>query len=75
MSLAGHHPIFSRFSPTTYMYDFLGIKTRPCFLGSSESPKIDLLYPPPVNEEYFEWCDLLDAVTASDKSFITTAIK
>jgi FkbM family methyltransferase len=65
----GHHPVFSRFTPTTYFYDFLGIKTRTCFLDTSEGLEINLLYPPPVNEEYFEWCDLLEAVIAADKSF------
>src|SRR6185369_4635117 len=67
-----NHPVFSKFTPMPYFYDFLGIRTRTSFFDTSngvEPQAITLLYPPPVDEEYFEWCDVLEAVIASDKTF------
>ena len=70
-----HHPIFDRFTP----YDgdpggaivcALGTLTRPQFIGAAAPAPgwVQTAWPQPC-EEYFEWIDLLEAVTAADGRF------
>lgn len=73
-----HHPVFKRFpssdqnTPSGYTRDFIGNLTRFDHLqapqSSTHSPS--QIEAPAIDEEYFEWIDLLTAAASSDKSFI-----
>lgn len=73
-----HHPIFSRFNrfcgtaPPGYGIDFLGTKIDSQFvlgiLTYKEGEYLQTPYPV-VDEEYFEWIDLLESVAAAHDSY------
>lgn len=75
--LMQHHPVFRSFptysGPVEAGYcahDFLGIKTRAEFLGLPPEPArhVETGYPP-LDEEYFEWIDLLESVAAAKGTY------
>lgn len=70
-----HHPIFEEFQVRTapraegLSGDFLGCTFRPeWWIGYAATPE-DVPNPPPLTEEYFEWADLLDAVSEAHDTF------
>src|SRR5436305_2644588 len=74
------HEVFSRFPrwegeiPDGYCMNFLGIKTKIAYFTPLrrflvERPDWRGDYPPVQDEEYFEWIDLLEAVTKAKKHF------
>ena len=70
------HPLFCKFPSHSeppevgYEPDFLGIKKRSEFLAGAagEAMRVDTVYPP-INEEYFEWIDLLESVLAAKEEY------
>jgi len=68
-----HHPIFEQFSshstPLTdgLSCDFLGSRFRPEWWVGWAAENVG--NPPPLTEEYFEWADLLEAVSAARDTF------
>jgi FkbM family methyltransferase len=77
-----HHEVFSRFRqycgevPSGYYVDFLGTKISYKFVAGQ--PGVDSQgdswtaqdYPyPPIDEDYFEWIDLLESVVAASGSY------
>ena len=77
-SLPRHHPVIQRIEPWSgqvsegMQVDFLGIKTRVSYFEGLKSSHVDgpsSSSPPPFDEEYFEWVDLLDAVSAAKTNF------
>jgi FkbM family methyltransferase len=70
------HPIFELFPPQKsdqskeFLFNFLGVRIRRSFCRSltNRNPPSDEL--PAVNEEYFEWIDLLEAVATSAGRFV-----
>jgi FkbM family methyltransferase len=76
--LPQHHPMFVEFRrwsgqvPAGFEIDFLGTRSRTSFFSlmqprphdREETPEY-----PPFDEEYFEWIDLLEAVTAARNLF------
>jgi len=74
----GGHPIFERFKRWEghveggWDVNWLGVKTRSAYYDIFSIPAEDrhVSVPPlPIDEEYFEWIDLLEAVSAAEKSF------
>jgi FkbM family methyltransferase len=72
------HPVFEFFPPVApgeseeFLVNFLGVRTRKTFCRAimtnpERNPPRD--HWPPVNEEYFEWIDLLEAVRAAGEQF------
>jgi len=72
-----HHPIFSQFTsferrvPIDFEVDFIGAQTHKDYLPAfvpraSEHVKAPL---PGIDEEYFEWIDLLESVSLAKGSF------
>lgn len=72
-----HHPIFERFtpysgpSPAGEHLDFIGARFRGEWSGNRSIEGCDAITAalPTLNEEYFEWCDLLEAVDAAEGAF------
>jgi len=72
-----HLEIFNHFQPWKgwveegFQVDFLGVKVRDEFLSKTKSPArfVETQYPG-LDEEYFEWIDLLDAVLAAEGKFV-----
>ncbi len=71
-----HHAVFAAFPPRPALRDgvdtdYLGIRTQVVMLPPHwvSPPLGDLPSPPPFDEEYFEWIDLLEAVQAAQGSF------
>ena len=73
-----HHQVFSRFQsfcgsvPAGYSVDFLGTKThRQVGLGMASYPEGARVETstPAIDEEYFEWIDLLESVIAAERSY------
>jgi FkbM family methyltransferase len=72
-----HHPVFSRFSPYRgavepgYDVDFIGARTRHEFQpsGTMHSPPVVSLGHPCIDEEYFEWIDILESVVLADDPY------
>jgi FkbM family methyltransferase len=73
-----HHPVFSRFEPWKGEVDqgltanFLGVLTRDSFftmMGSHPHRRFETPGLPAFDEEYFEWIDLLEAVTVAHRQF------
>lgn len=70
------HPLFCKFpnhsepSDAGYQADFLGIRKRSEFLSgpAEEAMRVETVYPP-INEEYFEWIDLLESVLAAKEKY------
>ena len=85
-SVIQHHPIFTEFAQRcmarrrAVVPDFVGAWARPEFYG--QAPIEDLTHAsvapfqplPAVDEEYFEWVDLLSAVAAADERFVMLEI-
>ena len=77
MSMVQHNIFssFSRFSgefDSRFSYDFLGVRTRKFFapyLLQSEVQEGIVEFPGP-SEDYFEWIDMLEAVTSATKQFV-----
>lgn len=76
--MSDHHPVFSRFKcfsgtvPRGSGIDFLGTKIDSQFvLGILTYPEGEYVRTPypPVDEEYFEWIDLLESVAAAKDSY------
>jgi FkbM family methyltransferase len=76
--MPAHHSIFSRYRPSWVQVpaycqsDFLGTTRRlQFFKGIACSPVPTMIQPgpPPVDEEYFEWIDLLESVVAARGSY------
>ncbi len=72
-----HHPVFAHFKPiyvkipAGYGLDLLGTKVRCQFIaGLTTYPPGSKLTPDPlIDEEYFEWIDLLESVVAATGSY------
>lgn len=72
-----HHEIFGRFAcwegyvEPGFSVNFLGVKTRSIFFSQlqDEGGKFVSTCLPKINEEYFEWIDLLEAVTGTRGQF------
>jgi FkbM family methyltransferase len=78
-----HHPIFSKLNlqwnnsaSPKFTYDFLGIKTDPHMIIDDQAVvaeqlanNISVRFPPPINEEYFEYVDLFEAILSADTMF------
>jgi FkbM family methyltransferase len=71
-----HHSVFQAFPRYSgpvdkdFQVDFLGAKMRSIFCaGISESPSVVYRDYPPVDEEYFEWIDLLESVVSAGDSY------
>jgi FkbM family methyltransferase len=73
-----HHPIFKRFEnwrgdvEAGFSATFLGVITRNTFLPVADKLSQKQFVSPPLpgfNEEYFEWIDLLESVTAAKGHF------
>jgi FkbM family methyltransferase len=71
-------PAFDRFEswaapvPDGFFVNFLGVKTRRHFLDGISSEILESFFGstlPPVNEEYFEWIDVLESVRRADQQF------
>lgn len=71
--LVQHHPIFAQFEPYTgparpaYFINFVGAQYRTAFRNGAEGVASS---PPPLTEEYFEWIDLLEAVSRAEDRFV-----
>jgi FkbM family methyltransferase len=76
--MPAHHEVFSRFKPFSgkvpggYGFDFLGTNTRRQFVADlytyPEGFFLETPYPV-IDEEYFEWIDLLESVVAAKGSY------
>ncbi|MDB5311012.1 MAG: methyltransferase FkbM family [Gemmataceae bacterium] len=74
--MLSHHPVFNKFKrwqghvPNGYQVNFLGVLTNTLFADWPESPR-GIVSPsyPDFDEEYFEWIDLLEAVTEARDHF------
>lgn len=78
-----HHPVFSKLplrwsssSEPNFIYDFLGVKTNPHFIIEDHkiieqqlACNISVHYPPPINEEYFEYIDIFESILAAEHEF------
>jgi FkbM family methyltransferase len=71
-----HHPVFAAFPPPHVvqdgsLIDFVASHTRPDMLpeGWTAPPEGTKLNPPPFDEEYFEWIDLLETVMLAREQF------
>jgi FkbM family methyltransferase len=73
-----HHPVFSQFKrfsgevPAGHGIDFLGTKISGQFtagLGTWPEARTKQTYYPNIDEEYFEWIDLLESVVAAKGSY------
>jgi FkbM family methyltransferase len=63
-----HHPVFARFANGVGpVPNWIGVSTRREFF-SSELEFVALSYPP-IDEQYLEWVDLLEAVTRASGTF------
>jgi FkbM family methyltransferase len=65
-----HHPVFEKFSPYSgpvpegCQIDYIGTHTRCEFVAATTpSPSEVQMVCPPVDEEYFEWIDILESVS------------
>jgi FkbM family methyltransferase len=75
--MPAHHPVFGRFRaftgrvPTSFRVGFVGDRERNAVIGLDVTRASDEVAtgPPPFNEEYFEWIDLLEAVEAAGDTF------
>jgi FkbM family methyltransferase len=75
--MISHHPIFDHFSPYAGLVeagaavDFIGAKAAWRFLPSTQSREVGFvqLSKPPVDEEYFEWIDILESVVAAREQY------
>lgn len=76
-SFRNHHPIFDEFTPFTgtvplnFDVDYVGSRTRQEFLSNkvfrdSKQFKASI---PPIDEEYFEWIDILLSVKDAGKNY------
>jgi len=70
------HPIFAAFPPLAAQRDgvdtdYLGVRTQAVMLPPHwvSPPLENLPEPPPFDEEYFEWIDVLEAVQAARETF------
>src|SRR5262245_38334436 len=79
------HPVFAAFPPwggpvdmSRYAPNFLGVRTRRMFTlnmpraAVAKPPKQEQFFQtqwPPLSEEYFEWIDLLEAVSQAQQTF------
>lgn len=78
-----HHPVFYKIplrwnsaSEPDMIFDFLGVKTNPRFVIADPiviekqlAANIAIHYPPPINEEYFEYIDIFEAILAAEHEF------
>jgi FkbM family methyltransferase len=70
------HPIFARFPakllPQTEQFwtNFFGVKSRRAFCKSLLTQHMPSDQYPPLNEEYFEWIDVLESVAAARSRFV-----
>lgn len=70
-----HHPIFERFHPAIPLKPAEGFALD-SLLGTVLRSRYNLTwqgpppYPPPLNEEYFEWIDLLTAAAEAEGTFV-----
>jgi FkbM family methyltransferase len=72
----GHHAVFDLYEPFSghmaegFSYSFLGDRFRAEFGGWSRPPAAFAnLTPPPMDEEYLEWLDILEAATEAGDTF------
>ena len=75
-----HHPVFNRFQPWQgevdpgWSVNFLGVRARDGFTSgmtkvhSSTRRRVETQFPP-LDEEYLEWIDVLEAVRAATGRF------
>jgi len=75
--MAEHHPVFSKFRPYSgvadsgFEVDYIGTRTRREFCpegGVLPERTVHMSYPP-VDEEYFEWVDVLESVLAARNGY------
>lgn len=74
----GHHAVFDRFEPFSgwvepgFHVDYLGSAVRETFTPMRVETDRAFVrrQPPPFDEEYFEWIDLLEAVSARSSAFV-----
>lgn len=72
-----HHPIFERFTgyegarPAGQIVDLTGARFKGEWWGKHDIGALDYVHAryATLNEEYFEWCDLLEAVDAARDTF------
>ena len=73
-ALSGHHKIFSRFRPWSgnvpagFVVDFLGTRSRTDYFTMLRQELNSPCYPA-IDEEYFEWIDLLESVASARNRF------
>lgn len=74
---SAHHPVFAKFTAqpastsAEWTTDWLGVRTRRgYFVQEGRLFEESATLPPPVDEEYFEWIDLLEAVLAAQGRFV-----
>lgn len=70
------HPVFEKFSPYSgpvpenCQTDYMGTRTRCEFVANTApSPSEVQMGNPPVDEEYFEWIDILESVSLARDSY------
>ena len=72
-----HHPVFSNFAPYAgsieqgFQIDFVGAKTRCEFQSGAvvmPTHTVQTQYAP-IDEEYFEWIDILESVISAKQSY------
>jgi FkbM family methyltransferase len=74
-TIAPHHKVFLEFTPYSgsaekgFEIDFLGCKIRHEFWPTFLRTGIPQISYPPVDEEYFEWIDVLESVVSAEKTY------
>jgi len=74
-TITQHHKVFHEFVPFSrpaekgYDVDFLGCKIRHEFWPATLRTGISQTSYPPLDEEYFEWIDLLESVVSAKRSY------
>jgi len=72
-----HHPVFAEFArysgkvPAGFQVDFLGaLMCRDFVMGAEPLPPHTETTYPPIDEEYFEWIDILESVCSAQGEYV-----